>query len=74
MNKEKSKISVHQVFIIVHMVSAILTLIPNAGASKPSRLGYYALCSFTPYSTLISLALAGLHTFLHYQGKRKIKS
>ena len=61
--KTKKKISVHLIFIILHLVSALLTLIQNAGAGKPSRLGYNALCSFTPISTLISLCLACLHYF-----------
>jgi hypothetical protein len=61
--KSKKKVSVHLIFIILHLISALLTVIPNAGASKPCRLGYYALCSFTPFSTLISLALAGMHYF-----------
>ena len=58
-------LSVHQVFIVIHLLSALLTVIPWAGASKACRLGYKALCSFTPYGTLILLALAGLHLYLH---------
>jgi hypothetical protein len=58
-------LSVHQVFIVIHLLSALLTVIPRAGASKACRLGYKALCSFTPYGTLILLALAGLHLYLH---------
>jgi hypothetical protein len=58
-------LSVHQVFIVIHLLSALLTVIPWAGASKACRLGYKALCSFAPYGTLILLALAGLHLYLH---------
>jgi len=58
-------LSVHQVFIVIHLLSALLTAIPRAGASKACRLGYKALCSFTPYGTLILLALVGLHLYLH---------
>jgi|GEM_PF-3356555 len=58
-------VTVHQVFIIIHLLSAFLTLIPWSGASKVSRLGYRALCSFSPFGTLILLALAGLHLYLH---------
>ena len=58
-------ISVHTVFVAVHILSAVLTVIPRAGASKACRLGYKALCSFTPWGTLILLALAGLHLYLH---------
>lgn len=38
-------------------------MIPDE-ASKPCYLGYYAHCSFTPYSTIILLAMALLGTFL----------
>jgi hypothetical protein len=43
------------------LVPGILTLIPDE-ASKPCYLGYYAHCSFTPFSTLIlfGMALVGL--------------
>ena len=58
-------LSVHQVFVVIHLLSALLTVIPRAGASKACRLGYKALCSFTPYGTIILLALAGLHLYLH---------
>ena len=58
-------LSVHQVFIVIHLLSALLTVIPRSGASKVCRLGYKALCSFAPYGTLILLALAGLHLYLH---------
>jgi hypothetical protein len=58
-------LSVHTIFVAIHMLSALLTVIPRAGASKACRLGYRALCSFTPYGTLILLALAGLHLYLH---------
>lgn len=44
--------------LIIGGVSAgIMTLIPDE-ASKPCYLGYYAHCSFTPYSTLILFAMA----------------
>jgi hypothetical protein len=58
-------LSVHQVFVVIYLLSALLTVVPRAGASKACRLGYKALCSFTPYGTLILLALAGLHLYLH---------
>ena len=59
------KLSVHQVFIAIHLLSALLTAIPRAGASKVCRLGYKALCSSTPYGTITLLALAALHIYLH---------
>lgn len=61
---EKKKGSVHLVFTIVHFSLAVVTLIPMASASKASLLGYKALCSFSPISTIGFLALGGLHIFL----------
>ncbi|MFX1570228.1 MAG: hypothetical protein ACFFCV_17860 [Promethearchaeota archaeon] len=43
--------------------TGIMTLIPDE-ASKPCYLGYYAHCSFTPYSTLILFAMAIIGTIL----------
>ena len=64
-------ISVHIVFVAIHILSALLTVIPQAGASKACRLGYKAVCSFTPWGTLVLLALAGLHFYLHRRGVLK---
>ncbi len=50
--------------IIVYVVMAILIIaavkaaLPYAQASKPCLLGYKALCSFTPISTIILVAAA----------------
>ena len=55
---------IHKVFAAVYFVAAILTAIPAASASKACRLGYKALCSFTPYGTVILLALGILHVVL----------
>ena len=49
--------------IIGGISSGIMTLIPNE-AGKPCYLGYYAHCSFTPYSTLILFAMAIVGTIL----------
>ena len=38
--------------------AGVMTLLPDSGASKPSYLGYYAHCSFTPFSTIILFVLA----------------
>ena len=50
--------------IIGNLFSVVITMLPsNAvgfGSQKLSILGYVAHCSFTPWSTLISLALTGL--------------
>ena len=47
--------------IIGGAISGAMTLLPDE-ASKPCYLGYYAHCSFTPYSTIIlfSMALLGV--------------
>ncbi len=58
------KISTHMIFMGVEFILAVLTLLPRAAASKPCLLGYKALCSFTPISTLILLGLVGLHIYL----------
>jgi predicted transporter len=58
------KISTHMIFTGIYFVLAVLTLIPAASASKLSMLGYKALCTFTPISTIILIALGGLHIFL----------
>ncbi|MBD3371181.1 MAG: hypothetical protein GF403_00505 [Candidatus Coatesbacteria bacterium] len=43
---------------IILTLAAAKTLLPNPDAGKDCRLGYRAGCSFTPYSTLILVALA----------------
>jgi hypothetical protein len=48
--------------IVILIIAAVKTVIPNAGASKPCFLGYKATCSFTPISTVI-LVLAAIITF-----------
>jgi hypothetical protein len=63
----KKKSPVHLIFTIVHFSLALVTLIPLASASKASLLGYKALCSFSPISTLGLLVLGGFHIFLHYR-------
>ena len=63
MNDKKTP--THLIFAAVHFSLAIVTLIPLASASKTSLLGYKALCSFSPFSTIGLILLAGLHLFLH---------
>ena len=43
---------------VIMTLSAVVTLIPDAAADKICKLGYKAHCSFTPWSTVISLFLA----------------
>jgi len=53
----------------VAIILGASTLIP-APASKPSLLGYYAHCSFTPITTIILWIIAGV---IYWFGKRKEK-
>ena len=59
--REKYRIS-----SVVALLLGLWTLVP-ASASKPCALGYYAHCSWTPWSTLICLAIAGA---LYWLGRR----
>ena len=59
------KSSTHLIFSIVHFSLAIVTLIPLASASKPSLLGYKALCSFSPVSTFGLILLSLLHILIY---------
>ena len=67
--KTKIKTSKHLILAIIFIVLAVTTLIPSAGASKACPLGYYAHCTFTPYSTIILVGLAGVHSYLYTRGK-----
>ena len=53
--------------VVVFVILGITTLIP-APASKPSLLGYYAHCSFTPISTIICWIIAGI---IYWIGSRR---
>jgi len=57
----------YRVAIVISLLAAISTLIPFQ-ASKPCLLGYYAHCSYTPISTVICLAIAGV---LYWIGIRR---
>ena len=70
MNDKKS--STHLIFTIVHFSLAVITLIPLASASKTSLLGYKAICSFSPISTIGLILLAGLHILLHKRALAKV--
>ena len=65
------KVPVHIIFTSIYFVLAVVTLIPMETASKASLLGYKALCSFSPISAVILLALGGLHIFLHQRSLAK---
>ena len=57
----------YRVGVIVFVVLGVTTLIP-APASKPSLLGYYAHCSFTPISTVICWVIAGV---MYWFGRKR---
>jgi hypothetical protein len=54
---EALKIVIYVVIVILS-IAAVKTALPTAAASKPCLLGYKALCSFTPISTIILAAVA----------------
>jgi hypothetical protein len=66
------KLSTHLIFTIVHFSLAVITLIPLASASKTSLLGYKAICSFSPISTIGLILLAGMHILLHKRALAKV--
>ena len=70
MNDKKSP--THLIFAAVEFSLAIITLIPSASASKISPLGYKALCSFVPYSTIGLILIVGLHIYLHRRASQKV--
>ena len=70
MNDKKSP--AHLIFTAVYFGLAVVTLIPLASASKTSLLGYKALCSFSPISTIGLVLLAGMHILLHKRALAKI--
>jgi hypothetical protein len=70
-NMSENKSPTHLIFTAVHFSLAIVTLIPLASASKTSLLGYKALCSFSPTSTIGLILLAGMHILLHKRSLAK---
>ncbi|MBL7074272.1 hypothetical protein ISS37_03420 [candidate division KSB1 bacterium] len=48
------------ILTILFTLASVLTIIPNASISKECLLGYKALCSFTPVSTIILIIAAGI--------------
>ena len=65
------KVPVHLIFTSIYFVLAVVVMIPMETASKASLLGYKALCSFSPISSIILLALGGLHIFIHQRNLAK---
>jgi len=55
MKEKKKDYALLLVLTIIITLAAVLTIIPNASISKECLLGYKALCSFTPISTILLL-------------------
>jgi hypothetical protein len=53
--------------IAIIIIAAVKTALPEAKASKPCLLGYKALCSFTPISTIILAVMAVV--LFYFSGK-----
>jgi hypothetical protein len=54
-------------FVVIFLVwvgCAVATIIPNSNASKDCHLGYRSYCSFTPFSTIISVLAAFVAFFV----------
>lgn len=45
---------------LLFSILAVVTLLPNPGASKPNVLGYRSVCSFAPAATALCGLLAGI--------------
>ena len=56
---DKTRIAALQILSWIFVILAVSTSIPLA-ASKTNDLGYYSLCSFTPWSTVALLLVAGV--------------
>lgn len=57
------------IITIILTIGAVSTMIPSEHATKISLLGYKAHCSYTPISTIICIALAGITCLIR---KKKI--
>lgn len=51
--------SVVTILVLVLLLTAVLTIVPRKGAKKKCALGYRALCTFAPISTITLLVIAG---------------
>ncbi|TFG83401.1 MAG: hypothetical protein E4H20_05565 [Spirochaetales bacterium] len=55
-------------------LGAVITLIPNAGASWPNILGYPSVCTFTPGATFACALLAAITCTIRARLVRRIPS
>jgi len=53
------------------LVLSLFTLIPSH-ANKLNRLGYYSICSYSPISTIILLALSAVSLRIAYRRSGQI--
>lgn len=60
-------------FSIGFFTMALITLLPSV-ASKPNRLGYYSICSFSPISTFMLLIFSALFLLVGYKLFYRIRS
>ena len=60
MKKQKKGYWLLFTLTIIFTLLAVSTILPDVGASKISRLGYKAHCSYAPISTLICLTLSAI--------------
>jgi hypothetical protein len=66
--KKKKGYGILKVFTVLITLSAISTLLPQESVSKVCYLGYKAHCTFTPFSTVISLLVAGALCIIRKRG------
>ena len=60
MKTKKKGYGLMMALTVLFSFSTIMTLIPQASASKECFLGYFAHCSFTPISTILMALLVAL--------------
>ena len=70
-------VSLYTIFVVALIAgglsAGIMTLIPDAAASKACYLGYYAHCAFVPFSTLILFSMATVGTIMLVKLTKYIK-
>ena len=57
-SKRQPGYTILKVLTILATLAALVTLLPDASASKACLLGYKARCAFAPLSTAICLAVS----------------
>ena len=67
------KIALILALLVCGIILSIMTLMPDPSASKPCYLGYYAHCSFTPFSTIILLPIVIILLFLLIKQIKNLK-